>query len=94
MTAAMTMRPRIVHVERDQGKAGLFYATSSDLKGFIVAEKTREALEAAIPQAIKRLYAAHGVEVIVSPAEELQEDREMWVAFPTEIARRALNCQD
>jgi hypothetical protein len=92
MTAATTMGPRIVRVEREQGKAGLFYATSPDLKGFIVAEKTRDALEKAIPQAIKDLYAAHGVEVIVSPADKPPEDREMWVAFPAEIARRALNC--
>jgi len=92
MTAATTMGPRIVRVEREQGKAGLFYATSPDLKGLLVAEKTSEALEEAIPQAIKDLYAAHGVEVIVSPADEPPEDREMWVAFPAEIARKALNC--
>jgi hypothetical protein len=87
-----TMRPRIVRVEREKGKAGLFYATSPDLKGFLVAEKTREALEGAITQAIKDLYAAHGVEVIVSPADESPEDQEMWVAFPAAIARAALNC--
>jgi hypothetical protein len=92
MTAAKTMGPRIVRVEREQGKAGLFYATSPDLKGFMVAEKTREALEKAIPQAIKDLYLAHGIDVIVSPAEEPPEDREMWVAFPADIARKALNC--
>ena len=87
-----TMRPRIVRVEREKGKAGLLYATSPDLKGFLVAEKTSEALEKAIPLAIKDLYAACGVEVIVSPADELPEHREMWVAFPAAIARKALNC--
>lgn len=86
-----TMGPRIVRVEREQGKAGLFYATSPDLKGLLVAEKTREALESAIPQAIKDLYAACGVEVIVSPADEPPENRETWVAFPAAVARKALN---
>jgi hypothetical protein len=64
------MGPRIVRVEGEQGKAGLFYATSPDLKGFIVAEKTREALEKSIPQAIRDLYAARGIDVVVSAAEE------------------------
>jgi predicted RNase H-like HicB family nuclease len=86
-----TMGTRIVRVEREQGKAGLFYATSPDLKGFLAAGKTREALEKAIPQAIKDLYAAHDMEVIVSPVDEPPEDKEMWVAFPAEIARRVLN---
>lgn len=86
-----TMRPRIVRVEREQGKAGLFYATSPDLKGFLASGKTREALEKAIPQAIKDLYAAHDIEVIVSPVGEPPEDQEMWIAFPVEIARKVLN---
>lgn len=86
-----TMGTRIVRVEREQGKAGLFYATSPDLKGFLAAGNTREALEKAIPQAIKDLYAAHDIEVIVSPVDEPPEDKEMWVAFPAEIARRVLN---
>jgi hypothetical protein len=85
-----TMGPRVVRVEREQGKAGLFYATSPDLKGLLVAEQTREALEKAIPKAIKDQYAACGVEVIVSPADDPPEDQEMWVAFPTAIAREAL----
>ena len=85
-----TMGPRVVRVEREQGRAGLFYATSPDLKGLLVAEKTREALEKAIPKAIKDLYLACGVEVIVILADEPPEDQEMWVAFPAAIVREAL----
>lgn len=91
-----TMRPRIVRVERERGKAGLFYATSPDLKGLLVAEKTAESLETGIPKAIKDLYAACGVEVIVSPADgelpenESSKNRETWIAFPAAIARAAL----
>ncbi len=47
-----------VTVKKEQGKAGLFYATSPDLKGLLVAEKTLEALEKAIPKAIKALAKA------------------------------------
>jgi hypothetical protein len=87
-----TMRPRIVRVDREQGKAGLFYATSPDLLGLLVAAPTVEALDLAIPKAIKDLYAAHGVvDIIVEAVDEPPEDREMWVAFPAAIARAALD---
>src|SRR5258708_5038398 len=90
MTEA-TMKPRIVRIERERGKAGLFYATSPNLAGLLVAAPTPEALEQAIPQAIKDLYAACGVEVIVSVADEtVDDDQERWVAFPAAIARDAL----
>jgi hypothetical protein len=47
-----------IRIHRERGKAGLFYATSPDLKGLLVAEKTAEDLEKAIPRAIKDLQAA------------------------------------
>jgi hypothetical protein len=86
-----TMKPRIVRVDRERGKAGLFYATSPDLRGLLVAEPTPEALDEAIPKAIRDLYVACGVEVIVSIADDSHDDREMWVAFPAAIARAALS---
>ena len=39
MTTA-TMKARIVRVKIEEGKTGLFYATSPDLKGMLVAEPT------------------------------------------------------
>lgn len=86
-----TMRPRIVRLKREQGKAGLFYATSPDLKGLLVAAPTLEALDSEIPKAIKDLFAACDVEVIVSIADESATDRETWIAFPAAIARAALD---
>jgi hypothetical protein len=68
-----TMKPRIVRVERERGKAGLYYATSKDLKGLLVAAPTIGDLEDAIPKAIRDLYAACGVEVIVSLVDEAPE---------------------
>jgi hypothetical protein len=88
-----TMKPRIVRLEREKGSAGLFYATSPDLKGLLVAAPTIEALDTEIPKAIKELYAACGIEVIVSLADdEMKTNKETWVAFPAAIARAALDC--
>ena len=55
-------RARIVRVKIEEGRTGLFYATSPDLKGLLVAEPTMDALEAAVPQAIADLYAVAGVQ--------------------------------
>lgn len=72
-----TMKPRIVRLEFERGKAGLFYATSPDLEGLLVAAPTVEALHREIPKAISDLYAARGVEVIVSIADgQATETRE------------------
>jgi hypothetical protein len=89
MTSSATMA-RIVRVKQEEGKTGLFYATSPDLKGLLVAEPTLEALERAIPQAISDLYEASGVEVVVTRADQESGDFRSWVAFPAEVARQAL----
>lgn len=46
----------------DQGRAGLFYATSPDLKGLLVASATIDGLKNEVPQAIKALRDAREVE--------------------------------
>jgi hypothetical protein len=87
-----TMKARIVHITCEQGKAGLLYASSPDLRGLLVAERSVDAVRQAIPKAIRDLYAAKGVEVVVSPVDEPDEGR-TWVAFPAAIAREALTKQ-
>ena len=82
-------KARIVHITCEEGKAGLLYASSPDLRGLLVAEQTVDALRQAIPRAIRDLYAAMGVEVVVSPVDEPDEGR-TWVAIPAAIARKAL----
>jgi hypothetical protein len=82
---------RIVRIEFEPGDAGLIFATSSDLRGLLVAERTMKEVEAAIPQAIEDLYAAAGERVVVSRVEAADATmKETWVAFPAEIARMAL----
>lgn len=47
-----------IRIIREQGKAGLYYATSPDLPGLLVAESTLEALDEAIPLAIEDMRRA------------------------------------
>ena len=96
MTQAKSNRsPRaiIVRVSINEGETGLFYATSLDLRGLLVAEENLNDLDEAIPKAIAELYEAIGVSVIVSKVSTAEDDdRELhpWVAFPVEIAKEAL----
>jgi hypothetical protein len=89
MTTA-TMKAQIVRVRVEEGKAGLFYATSPDLKGLLVAEATMDGLEREIPKAIAALYAACDVEVVVTKAEDGDDDLTPWVAVPVVVAASAL----
>ena len=84
------MKARIVRVKTEEGKTGLFYATSPDLTGLLVAEPTLDALEREIPKAIADLYAASGQKVLVTSLDEQYENLKPWVTFPVEVARPAL----
>jgi hypothetical protein len=59
-------KPKIIRVKIERGTAGLFYATSPNLTGLLVAEDTMEKLEVPIPAAIRDLYAACDVQVFVT----------------------------
>lgn len=85
-----SMKAKIVRVRVEKGRAGLYYATSPDLKGLLVGEPTLEALEQAIPAAVADLYLACGVRVVVTKAEDSDGDYSPWVALPAEVARAAL----
>jgi hypothetical protein len=90
MTSA-SMEPKILRVKVEQDDVGLFFATSPDLQGLLVAEPTLEALDKAIPAAVKALYAACGLDVVVSKAEDDdQGDSSPWIAFRAEAARSEL----
>ena len=90
MTAEIHLKARIVRVRREQGATGLFYATSPDLRGLLVAEPTLDGLEKAIPEAIRDLYMASGEPVLVTRTDHDTEEFRSWVAFPVEIATDAL----
>jgi hypothetical protein len=81
-------RSEIIRVKIERGKAGLFYATSPDLKGLVVGRPDVDALFEAVPQAITELYAAMGVDVVVTIAKNDDPDFYPWVAIPAEVAAR------
>jgi hypothetical protein len=89
MTGALT-KAKVVRIKVEEGKTGLFYATSPDLKGLLVAEATMDDLEDAIPKVIADMYAACGVHVVVTKAGDNNLDYVPWVAIPAEQARAAL----
>jgi len=65
----VSMNAKIVRVLVETGREGLYYATSRDLKGLLVAEPAYEALTKSIPDVIIALYAACNVEVEVRQAD-------------------------
>lgn len=86
------MGAKIVRVKMKEGKTGLFFATSPDLRGLLVAEPTVDGLKRAIPDAITKMYAACGEQVVVTYVDNPPlEDGPQWVAFPAQLAKRALH---
>jgi hypothetical protein len=87
------MKAKIVRVKIEADESGLLFATSLDLKGLLVAERDREDLNQSIASAIVALYAASGVEMIATMAEDGNGHDCPWVAVPAEVARAALETQ-
>jgi hypothetical protein len=85
-----SMNAKIFRVKIEKGRAGLYYATSPNLKGLLVAGDTMEKAEMAVPQAIKDLYAACDMEVVVTRADDGNEGLAPYVAIPSQIAREQL----
>ena len=86
----MTASPKakIVRVKIEKGQEGLYYATSPDLKGLLVADPTKAALIAAVPKAIEDLFEACETPMTVT---ELDEEGDCsWVAVPTFSDRRSV----
>jgi hypothetical protein len=68
----------------------LFFATSPDLRGLLVAERSLDELAEAVPQAIKDLFAADGIEMIVTRAAGDSSEFRLWIATPVSVARAAM----
>lgn len=90
MSATTSMKAKIVRVKVEEGKAGLFYATSPDLRGLLVAEANIDDLDIAISKGITDLYAACGERVVVTKAQDADPDFFPWVAIPAEVARKVM----
>jgi len=67
----------IIRVALDEGRAGLFYASSSDLKGLLVAGQTADEAWDGVPGAVAALYQARGEDVVAIEAQGRH-----WVIVP------------
>ena len=78
------MSAKFVRVQIKEGKTGIFLASSRDLQGLLVVEPTLPDLHRAIPEAIRQMYAACGIDVVVTVADPIDADR-AWVAVPPAV---------
>jgi hypothetical protein len=90
MSAMTSMKAKIVRVRVEEGKTGLFYATSPDLKGLLVAEADIDTLDVAVSTAIVSLYEACGEKVVVTKAQDGDPQFFPWVAIPAEVAEKVM----
>ncbi|WP_257194812.1 MULTISPECIES: hypothetical protein [unclassified Bradyrhizobium] len=90
MSAMTSMKAKIVRVKVEEGKAGLFYATSPDLKGLLVAEPNIDQLDDAVSKSIADLYAACGESVLVTKAQDADPEFFPWVAIPADLAKKVM----
>jgi predicted RNase H-like HicB family nuclease len=77
------MKAKIVRVTIEQGREGLFFAESPDLKGLLVARSSIDELRRQIPIAIREMFELSDTPVVVSELDGPDEDS--WVAVPTAL---------
>ena len=80
----------IIRVRIEEGAAGLFYATSPDLKGLLAAAPGIDELEGEISNAVVGLYGVRGLEVVALQAERTDPDFHPWIAVPSKEIGRLL----
>ena len=77
-------RAKIIGVIIEKGDAGLYHATSPDMKDLLVSGETVEDVKEAVPAVIAAIYEAYGENVNVVEAEERAESNSPfpWVVLP------------
>lgn len=58
-----------IRVEIEEGKTGLWFGTSPDLRGLLVAEQSADAVRTAVPVAIAELERARAKDKPRQPAK-------------------------
>lgn len=90
--SASTSMVRIIRVRVTEGDTGLLFAASDDLPGFLVAESDMGSLWEKVPEAIRDLYRAVGVNVVVKRATDSDPNHYPFAAIPEElIAQEAVH---
>ncbi len=82
---------RIVRVEIRDGKDGMFYAYSDDIRGLIIAEPSYDEVMREIPRVIAAMYAACGEKIAVFPAQRNNETE--WVKMPLQMMKAELQAE-
>lgn len=77
-------KAKIVNIKVERGDAGLYYATSPQLKELFVSGETEGELYAAVPTLIEALFAAKGMVVSVIEAEPDPVAPQPWVVLSCE----------
>lgn len=86
-----SLKAKLVNIVVERGTSGAYFATSPEIKGLQVAGMTLADVQHKLPLAIAEMYAACGVEVVVTPVEDDGDEIDhTWVAVPTVIAKAAL----
>ncbi|WP_265517598.1 hypothetical protein [Nitratireductor luteus] len=76
------MKAKIINVSLTKAN-GLVYATSKDMPGLYVSGRDETAVIANVPEAIRVMYQADGIEVMVSETEAVGSQLPApWVAVP------------
>lgn len=80
------MKARLIHLALTKAN-GRCFVTSKDLPGLYVSGRTREEVISHVPEAIRVMYLAEGIEVIVSEVEASEQSVPApWVAVPVHQA--------
>src|SRR5579872_7437956 len=74
----------IVHLDIKRGNTGLFYGTSKDLKGLLIAEPSADLVREKTPHVIADMYHAAGVDHV----EVLTINHNTFSARPTLMGQR------
>lgn len=61
-----SMKEKIIRVKIEEDGERLFFATSPDMKGLLVAATSLDKMKTALPEAIRKMYLARGIDVVVS----------------------------
>ncbi len=83
----------IFHVKIEEGREGLFYATSPEFPGLLVAEEDLDSLLEEVPRVVEAMFKAQGKDVYVIQSGRPKDSETLapppWVAIPAQIAARA-----
>lgn len=81
-------RAHIVMINVEAGDAGLYHATSPQMKELFISRESVEELLEAVPHMIREIYDLKGEIVTVIPTDDDDPARSVpWVVLPQDVIR-------